>query len=45
MMTDSGAVVRGHSAIHFVERLCRRNPKPYTPTWATVVEFFDKYLK
>jgi acetyl esterase/lipase len=21
------------------------NPKPYTPTWATIAEFFDKHLK
>ena len=45
MMTDpalaAGATRRSTSSKGCVVE----NPKPYTPTWATIVEFLDAYLK
>ena len=45
MMTDSALSVAATRRSTSSNGCAVENPKPYTPTWATVVEFFDKYLK
>jgi len=45
MMTDSALQVAATRRSTSSNGCAVENPKPYTPTWATVVEFFDRYLK
>ena len=45
MMTDPALVVAATRRSTSSNGCVVENPKPYTPTWATVVEFFDRYLK
>jgi acetyl esterase/lipase len=45
MMTDPALAVAATRRSTSSNGCAVENPKPYTPTWATVVEFFDRYLK
>ncbi len=45
MMTDPSLVVAATRRSTSSKGCVIENPKPYTPTWATIVEFLDKYLK
>jgi len=45
MMTDPALAVSATRRSTASSGCVVENPKPYTPTWATVVEFFGKYLK
>ena len=45
MMTDPALAVSATRRSTASSGCVVENPRPYTPTWATVVEFFDKYLK
>jgi len=45
MMRDPSLVVAATRRSTSSTGCTFENPKPYTPTWATIVEFFDKTLK
>jgi acetyl esterase/lipase len=45
MMRDPSLVVAATRRSTSSNGCAFENPKPYTPTWATITEFFDKYLK
>jgi acetyl esterase/lipase len=45
MMTDSALVVAATRRATSSSGCAVEYPRPYTPTWATVVEFFDRSLK
>ena len=45
MMQDPSLVVAATRRSTSSTGCAFENPKPYTPTWATIVEFFDRYLK
>jgi fermentation-respiration switch protein FrsA (DUF1100 family) len=45
MMRDTSLVVAATRRSTSSTGCAFENPKPYTPTWATIVEFFDKNLR
>ena len=45
MMRDPSLVVAARRRSTSSSDCAFENPKPYTPTWATITEFFDKNLK
>jgi hypothetical protein len=45
MMRDPSLVVAATRRSTSSTGCAFENPKPYTPTWATIVEFFDKNLR
>ena len=45
MMTDPSLVVAATRRSTSSNGCVIENPKPYTPTWATIVEFLDTHLK
>ena len=45
MMRDSSLVVAATRRSTTSAGCAIENPKPYTPTWATIAEFFDRYLE
>ena len=45
MMTDPALAVAATRRSTSSKGCVVENPKPYAPTWATVVEFFDTYLR